>query len=153
MLSTWCDPKLKQDMSKNSSLWNPSLFSSNNLKEDIKEQKPLNHTASSFSSSCVSSCSSSSHSHVNGILPNQQFQDTFDTTRDSALLNGNAPYIKTEESKTPSTSLDSSFPSLDLALASKPGHWFDPKTRCFTEEELRPQPISKKGKKQVIETV
>ncbi|XP_060070859.1 thyrotroph embryonic factor-like [Ylistrum balloti] len=35
----------------------------------------------------------------------------------------------------------------DIALASIPGHDFDPKKRRFTTEELKPQPIIKKSRK------
>ena len=38
----------------------------------------------------------------------------------------------------------------DIALASVPGVEFDPKTRTFEMEELRPQPIIKKRKKKAI---
>lgn len=37
----------------------------------------------------------------------------------------------------------------EFALASFPGHNFDPRTRIFTEDELKPQPMIKKSKKQV----
>lgn len=37
----------------------------------------------------------------------------------------------------------------DLALATVPGQDFDPRTRCFSEEELKPQPMIKKSRKQV----
>ncbi|KAK8718510.1 hypothetical protein OTU49_014678, partial [Cherax quadricarinatus] len=36
----------------------------------------------------------------------------------------------------------------DLALATVPGQDFDPRTRCFSEEELKPQPMIKKSRKQ-----
>ena len=43
--------------------------------------------------------------------------------------------------------------SLQLGLSSAgsyvPGQDFDPKSRPFSQEELRPQPMSKKSKKQV----
>lgn len=39
----------------------------------------------------------------------------------------------------------------DLALATVPGQDFDPRTRCFSEEELKPQPMIKKSRKQVGE--
>ena len=35
----------------------------------------------------------------------------------------------------------------DLALATVPGVDFDPTKRCFSAEELKPQPIIKKRKK------
>ena len=38
----------------------------------------------------------------------------------------------------------------DIALATVPGLDFDPKTRTFDMEELRPQPIIKKGKKNAV---
>ena len=39
------------------------------------------------------------------------------------------------------------FSSADLALASAPGIYFDPRTRCFSPEELKPQPIIRKRSK------
>merc|ERR1712241_1077899 len=38
----------------------------------------------------------------------------------------------------------------DIALATVPGLDFDPKTRTFDMEELRPQPIIKKRKKNAV---
>merc|ERR1712213_24657 len=38
----------------------------------------------------------------------------------------------------------------DIALATVPGLEFDPKTRTFDMEELRPQPIIKKRKKNAV---
>ncbi|KAF0304995.1 Transcription factor VBP [Amphibalanus amphitrite] len=38
----------------------------------------------------------------------------------------------------------------DLALASAPGVQFDPQTRQFSDDELKPQPMCKKSKKQVV---
>merc|ERR1712176_1554053 len=38
----------------------------------------------------------------------------------------------------------------DIALATVPGLYFDPKTRTFDMEELRPQPIIKKRKKNAV---
>lgn len=38
----------------------------------------------------------------------------------------------------------------DLALATVPGQDFDPRTRCFSEEELKPQPMIKKSRKQFV---
>ena len=43
--------------------------------------------------------------------------------------------------------MDFKVPEEDLALAMIPGAEFDPKTRVFTAEELKPQPIIKKRKK------
>lgn len=40
----------------------------------------------------------------------------------------------------------------DLALATVPGAEFDPRTRQFTVDELRPQPIIRKRKKQYVPT-
>lgn len=40
----------------------------------------------------------------------------------------------------------------DLALATVPGQDFDPRTRIFTEDELKPQPMIKKSRKQVSRT-
>ena len=40
----------------------------------------------------------------------------------------------------------------DLALATVPGQDFDPRTRMFTEDELKPQPMIKKSRKQVSQT-
>ncbi|KAG0726830.1 Hepatic leukemia factor [Chionoecetes opilio] len=37
----------------------------------------------------------------------------------------------------------------DLALATVPGQDFDPRTRMFSEDELKPQPMIKKSRKQV----
>ena len=37
----------------------------------------------------------------------------------------------------------------DLALATEPGADFDPSLRSFSEDELKPQPIAKKSRKQV----
>merc|ERR1711915_1004602 len=42
------------------------------------------------------------------------------------------------------------FPPEDIALATVPGLDFDPKTRTFDMEELRPQPIIKKRKKNAV---
>ena len=42
---------------------------------------------------------------------------------------------------------DDDFSAADLALASAPGLNFDPRTRCFTPEELKPQPIIRKRRK------
>ncbi len=36
-----------------------------------------------------------------------------------------------------------------MGLGSVPGHDFDPRTRSFTEDELKPQPMIKKSRKQV----
>ena len=41
----------------------------------------------------------------------------------------------------------------DLALATVPGVDFDPTRRCFSAEELKPQPIIKKRKKVSYEIV
>uniref|UniRef100_A0A0P4W489 BZIP domain-containing protein n=1 Tax=Scylla olivacea TaxID=85551 RepID=A0A0P4W489_SCYOL len=38
----------------------------------------------------------------------------------------------------------------DLALATVPGQDFDPRTRMFTEDELKPQPMIKKSRKQFV---
>merc|ERR1712080_700646 len=38
----------------------------------------------------------------------------------------------------------------DIALATVPGHNFDPKERSFDIEELRPQPIIRKRKKTLV---
>ncbi|XP_037070560.1 hepatic leukemia factor-like [Pollicipes pollicipes] len=38
----------------------------------------------------------------------------------------------------------------DLALATAPGLDFDPQTRQFSDDELKPQPMCKKSKKQVV---
>lgn len=38
----------------------------------------------------------------------------------------------------------------DLALATVPGQDFDPRTRSFSEEELKPQPMIKKSRKQFV---
>jgi hypothetical protein len=46
-----------------------------------------------------------------------------------------------------SISQDDEFSQADLALASAPGINFDPRTRCFTPEELKPQPIVRKRRK------
>jgi len=35
-------------------------------------------------------------------------------------------------------------------MASVPGHDFDPRTRSFTDDELKPQPMVKKSRKQVL---
>ncbi|XP_021955002.1 hepatic leukemia factor isoform X2 [Folsomia candida] len=37
----------------------------------------------------------------------------------------------------------------EMGLGSIPGHDFDPRTRSFTEDELKPQPMIKKSRKQV----
>lgn len=42
------------------------------------------------------------------------------------------------------------FDSTDIALATVPGHNFDPKERSFDIEELRPQPIVRKRKKILV---
>ena len=42
------------------------------------------------------------------------------------------------------------FDAHDIALATVPGVEFDPKTRTFNQEELRPQPIIKKRKKRIV---
>lgn len=42
------------------------------------------------------------------------------------------------------------FDSSDIALATVPGHNFDPKERSFDIEELRPQPIIRKRKKTLV---
>ena len=36
-----------------------------------------------------------------------------------------------------------------MGMNAYPGHEFDPRTRSFTEDELKPQPMVKKSKKQV----
>ncbi|XP_071543802.1 thyrotroph embryonic factor-like isoform X3 [Panulirus ornatus] len=38
----------------------------------------------------------------------------------------------------------------ELALATVPGQDFDPRTRAFSEEELKPQPMIKKSRKQFV---
>ena len=43
--------------------------------------------------------------------------------------------------------VDVEFDPSDLALATVPGMMFDPKSRAFSTEELRPQPIIKKRRK------
>lgn len=48
-----------------------------------------------------------------------------------------------------STVVDFEVSPNDLALATVPGQDFDPRTRCFTEDELKPQPMIKKSRKQV----
>lgn len=48
-----------------------------------------------------------------------------------------------------STIVDFEVSPNDLALATVPGQDFDPRTRCFTEDELKPQPMIKKSRKQV----
>jgi leukemia factor-related protein len=61
----------------------------------------------------------------------------------------NISYDQQDESDEASSSTDSH--SLDEALASVPGQrGFDPKRRAFSEEELKPQPMSKKSRKQFV---
>lgn len=39
----------------------------------------------------------------------------------------------------------------DVALSSIPGQEaFDPRTHCFTEEDLKPQPVIKKARKMLV---
>ena len=52
-----------------------------------------------------------------------------------------------EESKQSSDEFSFQVPESDLALAKVPGVDFDPTRRCFSAEELKPQPIIKKRKK------
>jgi hypothetical protein len=51
------------------------------------------------------------------------------------------------ETGTGSNPPEDEFSSADLALASAPGIYFDPRTRCFSPEELKPQPIIRKRSK------
>ncbi|XP_042891581.1 hormone receptor 4-like [Penaeus japonicus] len=46
--------------------------------------------------------------------------------------------------------IDFSISPNDLALATVPGQDFDPRTRSFTEDELKPQPMIKKSRKQFV---
>ena len=52
-----------------------------------------------------------------------------------------------DESKQSSDEFTFQVPESDLALAKVPGVDFDPTRRCFSAEELKPQPIIKKRKK------
>ncbi|KAK4303719.1 hypothetical protein Pmani_024293 [Petrolisthes manimaculis] len=52
--------------------------------------------------------------------------------------------------ETYSTVIDFQVSPNDLALATVPGKNFDPRTRCFTEDELKPQPMIKKSRKQFV---
>ena len=58
-------------------------------------------------------------------------------------------YISQEERKRKFEE-ELAFSSEDIALATVPGMGFDPKTRNFEMEELRPKPIIRKRKKNAV---
>ena len=55
-----------------------------------------------------------------------------------------------QEEKKRKFEVELDFAPEDIALATVPGLDFDPKTRNFEMEELRPQPIIKKRKKNAV---
>ena len=65
-----------------------------------------------------------------------------------SLSNNNNHLMKAERKRKLEVQLD--FAPEDIALATVPGLDFDPKTRTFDMEELRPQPIIKKRKKNAV---
>jgi hypothetical protein len=56
-------------------------------------------------------------------------------------------FVPSSEAETGINPPEDEFSSADLALASAPGIYFDPRTRCFSPEELKPQPIIRKRSK------
>ena len=59
-------------------------------------------------------------------------------------------YIHYQEERKRKFEAELDFAPEDIALATVPGLDFDPKTRTFQMEELRPQPIIKKRKKNAV---
>ena len=59
-------------------------------------------------------------------------------------------YILHQEERKRKFEAELDFAPEDIALATVPGLDFDPKTRTFQMEELRPQPIIKKRKKKAV---
>merc|ERR1711963_981357 len=55
-----------------------------------------------------------------------------------------------KEEKKRKSVIDMEFSARDLALATVPGMEFDPKERSFNVEELKPQPIIRKRKKNYV---
>ncbi|XP_069115191.1 thyrotroph embryonic factor-like [Argopecten irradians] len=97
---------------------------------------------------------------IEALLSNKDVESSEVEPRGSrlkSLLTGNSIAPADEDaSDTPSSPGSVSPPHVpvefevddqDLALASVPGHDFDPKKRKFTVEELKPQPIIKKSRK------
>ena len=58
--------------------------------------------------------------------------------------------LLSQEEKKRKFEVELDFAPEDIALATVPGLDFDPKTRTFQMEELRPQPIIKKRKKNAV---
>ena len=82
--------------------------------------------------------------HYNNINNNNNNFNTNNTTEDYHLkiAGNNQDWIEKNKSEENFRVNNS-----DLALATVPGINFDPTTRSFTAEELRPQPIIKKRRK------
>ena len=78
---------------------------------------------------------------------NSDFEDDCDTSTNHlfSIVKGN----KGGSGFTPENITGYKFNESDLALATVPGQEFDPRTRAFTDEELKPQPMIKKSRKQV----
>ena len=70
---------------------------------------------------------------------------------DDVINNDQVSSIETSptEMSPKSCTNEADFCASDLALASAPGTNFDPRTRCFSSEELKPQPIIRKRRKVV----
>merc|ERR1712029_1043162 len=59
-------------------------------------------------------------------------------------------HVKNAKRKKRKSVIDMEFSARDLALATVPGMEFDPRERAFNVEELKPQPIIRKRKKNYV---
>ena len=93
--------------------------------------------------------STSDHRHIGHSVSNTLPKASNTRNKNNAYTISNKHLTNTPNHDNLTRGSDFKFSSLDIALASTPGENFNPKTRSFTEDELKPMPVAKKSKKQV----
>lgn len=140
----------------------------NNQDRAAQKQSPSNNDNSNDSTPDQAS-SSSSADHRDCITPPDRLKDIMSpegsvVTEDDGSVSGcsTAQDDNTPEKCMPVRSVAAKRKRTAVSIASStngntsddgsyvPGHDFDPKSRPFSQEELRPQPMSKKSKKQYV---
>lgn len=85
----------------------------------------------------------------NGLPSPQYGQPSPQSSMDSASMQSS--YSELDEKRGRMYSVDCKFSPTDLALATPPGHkHYDPASTVFPDDELKPQPIIKKSRKNFV---
>lgn len=133
--------------------------------EDEEEDESnfmMNATTEAMIMNTSSSSSSSSGIKRSLSTDGEEEKSTKSSSKRSKLLKGNNSFLYTESKRArmereaeekrrkEQEELDLVFAPEDLSLATVPGTTFDPKNRAFSTDELKPQPIIRKRKKEYI---